>query len=76
MTMDSSIEQARTVTRSEPSVTERRRGWISRFARGLRRCAARRRQRIALAELSDRQLADLGLAREAAMEEAHKPFWR
>lgn len=42
----------------------------------LRRWARRRRSRLDLAELSDRQLRDIGVARDLAMEEARKPFWR
>jgi uncharacterized protein YjiS (DUF1127 family) len=34
------------------------------------------RQRGFLKDLDDRQLKDLGLTREQAMREAHKPFWK
>ncbi|MCB1758466.1 MAG: DUF1127 domain-containing protein [Gammaproteobacteria bacterium] len=33
-------------------------------------------QRRALAELSDEQLADVGITRSQAREESAKPFWR
>ena len=33
-------------------------------------------QRQALRELDNRLLADIGLTREQAIEEANKPFWR
>jgi uncharacterized protein YjiS (DUF1127 family) len=36
----------------------------------------RRRQRDLLATLDDRALSDIGIGREAAREEADKPFWR
>ena len=36
----------------------------------------RARQRQQLAELSDRQLEDIGISRAQAIEEARKPFWR
>jgi uncharacterized protein YjiS (DUF1127 family) len=36
----------------------------------------RSRQRQQLAQLSDRQLDDIGLDRAAALAEAAKPFWR
>lgn len=36
----------------------------------------RARQRRALAELPDSLLADIGLSRAQAQEEAEKPFWR
>ena len=42
----------------------------------LRRWAHRRRSRLDLADLSDRQLRDIGVARDLALEEARKPFWR
>jgi uncharacterized protein YjiS (DUF1127 family) len=48
-------------------------GW-----RGWSAWAARRRLRGALRELSEDKhlLADIGLTREQALEEAAKPFWR
>ena len=36
----------------------------------------RRRTRIALTTLTDAQLRDIGLEREAALEEARRPFWQ
>lgn len=36
----------------------------------------RRRTRIALTALTDAQLRDIGLTREAALEEAQRPFWQ
>ncbi|MGB5466844.1 MAG: DUF1127 domain-containing protein [Sedimenticolaceae bacterium] len=36
----------------------------------------RARQRRQLAELSDRQLADIGISRAEASAEAGKPFWQ
>lgn len=36
----------------------------------------RRRTRIALSELTEAQLRDIGLEREAALEEARRPFWQ
>ncbi len=36
----------------------------------------RRRQRQALLELEDHLLADIGLTREQAEQEARKPFWK
>lgn len=36
----------------------------------------RRRTRIALSELTPAQLSDIGLEREAALEEAQRPFWQ
>jgi uncharacterized protein YjiS (DUF1127 family) len=36
----------------------------------------RQRQRVALAQLSDHLLDDIGVSREAARAEARKPCWR
>ncbi len=36
----------------------------------------RARQRRQLAELSDRQLADIGISRAEARAEAQRPFWQ
>lgn len=36
----------------------------------------RRRTRTALTTLTDAQLRDIGLERDAAMEEAQRPFWQ
>jgi uncharacterized protein YjiS (DUF1127 family) len=36
----------------------------------------RRRQRQALQELEDHLLADIGVTREQAEQEARKPFWK
>ncbi len=44
--------------------------------RWLCRAMARQRQRRALAELDDRLLRDVGLTRDQAQDEAHKPFWK
>ena len=37
--------------------------------------SARRRQRLALLELSDHMLKDIGVDRGAAYREGRKPFW-
>jgi uncharacterized protein YjiS (DUF1127 family) len=39
-------------------------------------CHDRHLQRCDLAELDDRALADIGLARDAVERECAKPFWR
>jgi len=41
----------------------------------LRAWMHRSRQRRRLAELTDRELDDIGISRDAAMREAGKPFW-
>ena len=47
------------------------RGWLVALAR----MQERWRQRQALRDLDDRLLRDIGLTREQADGEAHKPFW-
>jgi uncharacterized protein YjiS (DUF1127 family) len=39
-------------------------------------CNERRRQRKALLQLDDRMLADIGISKAQAVEEAEKPFWK
>lgn len=46
------------------------------FARTVAGMADRRRQRLHLAELDDRLLADVGLTRCDVKRECSKPFWR
>lgn len=45
--------------------------WLAKISSG----GERRRQRRQLLELDDRLLADIGLPREQAVEEACKSFW-
>ena len=47
-----------------------------RLAAWLRSCRERRRQRLALAELRDDQLKDIGLTASDVRRECAKPFWR
>jgi uncharacterized protein YjiS (DUF1127 family) len=47
-----------------------------RMADALFRALERSRQRRALRNLSDAQLADLGLSRAEVAAEARRPFWR
>ena len=51
-----------------------RRWW--RIASRLLRLYDRPQQRRALLELDDRMLADIGISRRQASEEARKPFWK
>ncbi|MEM6679279.1 MAG: DUF1127 domain-containing protein [Pseudomonadota bacterium] len=46
------------------------------FLRMIGHWMARARSRRRLAALDDARLADIGYSREAAAEEAAKPFWR
>jgi uncharacterized protein YjiS (DUF1127 family) len=49
---------------------------LRRFGAWLRLCRHRRRERLALAELSDDQLKDIGLSAADVYGECAKPFWR
>jgi uncharacterized protein YjiS (DUF1127 family) len=40
------------------------------------RCRELRRQRQALLQLNNRMLADIGISKSQAIEEARKPFWK
>jgi uncharacterized protein YjiS (DUF1127 family) len=46
------------------------------FVAWLRLCRERRRQRLALAELGDDQLKDIGLTAADVRAECAKPYWR
>jgi uncharacterized protein YjiS (DUF1127 family) len=59
-----------------PFRAERTPAWVVRVFAAADRALQRRRQRNALLELSDRQLKDIGVTREQAQKEGHKPFWR
>ena len=48
---------------------------VNSLARLCGRMLERRRSRIALLELSDHQLKDLGISRADAYREAIRPFW-
>ena len=66
-----------------PSLTTVTRGRLGFQPRAMRnalnrilRWGDRRRQRIALSDLDDRLLADVGISRTEAEAEIAKPFWR
>ena len=50
--------------------------WGARFWHWYARCSARSRQRLALAQLDDHALKDMGITREQANAEAAKPLWK
>ena len=50
-------------------------GTLDRLAETIRLGFAAHRQRRALANLTDVQLADIGLSARTAMTEAHRSFW-
>lgn len=66
------------VPRSEP-FGKPNRLWLNPLARWIaatRQMYRRRRQRQALLDLEDHQLADIGVSRQQAEQEARKPFWQ
>ncbi len=50
--------------------------WWLRISAACRQFGERLRQRRALRDLDDLQLADIGISRAEALREAGKPFWR
>lgn len=58
-----------------PGIGERLPVAFSRLLLTLRSWAERSRQRRALAGLTDRALADIGITRYEAEREADRPFW-
>lgn len=58
------------------SHTHYRRRGLRHFRIWISLCLARRRERLALARLDDRLLADVGLDRDEAKREARKPCWK
>jgi uncharacterized protein YjiS (DUF1127 family) len=51
-------------------------GFVAALFDGLATWAERRHQRWALERMPDHMLADIGLSRADAEQEAEKPFWR
>jgi uncharacterized protein YjiS (DUF1127 family) len=51
-------------------------GFVAALFDGLATWTERRRQRWALERMPDHMLADIGLSRADAEQEAEKPFWR
>ncbi|WP_420567221.1 DUF1127 domain-containing protein [Thalassovita sp.] len=50
--------------------------WAMAFAVTVTKWDSRHRTRKALRQLSDAQLKDIGISRDAAYTEARRPFWR
>jgi len=64
------------------AIADFRRQWLpeggfvaKRLGQVIERWATRRRERLALAELDDRLLLDIGIDRLTAQFEADRPFW-
>jgi uncharacterized protein YjiS (DUF1127 family) len=68
------VEPSRDVRKASAS------GWIACCRRTIVRWMARSRQRQALRDIAEANdfhlLKDIGVSREEAFREAHKPFWR
>lgn len=68
------------VHQANPRFVQPRRSWMRRLPRLAGSLLAlwydRYLQRLALAELDDRLLADIGVAPEEARRECAQPFWR
>lgn len=67
-----SIDIARTIATTSPSVTLAERMVGTTFLTWMRRA----RQRRDLTGLTDRELSDMGLTEHQVTQEAAKPFWR
>ena len=52
-----------------------RRSALLRVVAMIEMAVERRRSRLALMELSDTQLKDIGISRSEAFREANRPFW-
>ena len=61
------------VTRRSAVPTNR---FIARLRRTVRRWRDRHEERMALAQLTDRELRDFGMTHWEAVQEVRKPFWR
>lgn len=62
-------------SRSEISRSSSRGSTILRVVAMIEMVVERRRSRLALLEMSDSQLKDIGLSRSEAFREANRPFW-
>jgi uncharacterized protein YjiS (DUF1127 family) len=69
--MSTTIQTVRT-----KRISENRTAWWIRMKRVVAGWRHRARSRHELANLSDRQLRDIGLSRYSANFESAKPFWR
>ena len=66
---------SRAATSADASTPIGQSAWRT-WSAGCRTALERRRQRLALAELDDHLLRDIGLSREQARRESAQPFWR
>ncbi|MBL8579537.1 MAG: DUF1127 domain-containing protein [Mesorhizobium sp.] len=66
-----------TTTRTDTSMrtSESRGGLLLRLISMIEMAVQRRRSRIALMELSDDLLKDIGVSRSEAFRESNRPFW-
>lgn len=64
-----------TTSRSDISMRLSRGSPLMRVISMIEMVFERRRSRLALMELSDAQLKDIGISRSEAFREANRPFW-
>jgi uncharacterized protein YjiS (DUF1127 family) len=64
-----------TTSRSDISMRSSRGSPLMRVISMIEMVFERRRSRLALMELSDAQLKDIGISRSEAFREANRPFW-
>ncbi len=62
-------------SRSDISMRSSRGSPLMRVISMIEMVVERRRSRLALMELSDAQLKDIGISRSEAFREANRPFW-
>jgi uncharacterized protein YjiS (DUF1127 family) len=62
-------------TRTDVSMRSSRGSTLLRVVAMIEMAVERRRSRLALLEMSDAQLKDIGISRSEAFREANRPFW-
>ena len=73
--MSAYVQSSLTNSQSARSVAEPSKGWLAQLVTTLRLWRRRIRERRALAELSQRELADFGATNADVYRELHTPFW-
>ncbi len=74
-TIDTYRAESRFQIRSTPTTTGRKTVSLLAIVEWIEALLERRRSRLALAEMTDEQLKDIGISRYDAHQEAHRPFW-
>jgi uncharacterized protein YjiS (DUF1127 family) len=73
--MSAYVQSSLTNSQSARSVAEPAKGWFARLVSTLRLWRRRVRERRALAELTQRELADFGATNADVYRELRTPFW-